>query len=287
MARKLRIHYEEAVYHVIVRGNNRAGIFELAEDKDKYLAILADYKKKYGFCVFAYVIMDNHAHLLLRVGKTPLSKIMQGLQQRYTQYYNWQRQRTGHVFEQRYKAFLCDGDNYLLTLICYIHQNPVKANMPEGVAYQWSSHHVYLNQSNGLVNATCILEMLNANPDKAVHEYVEMMNTPMIEPEYKSSDVREHEDVMKEDARKEEEQTEKPELTWDKLVETVVVEKKIEQDELIGRCRKRNVVAARKYLIREAIERGLMTRTELARLLQIDPANITRILATGSDMSGE
>ena len=83
MARKPRVHYDGALYHVIARGNNRANVFETDEEKEKYLEILADYKDRYGFQLYAYVIMDNHVHLLLQIGKNPLSKIMQGIQQRY------------------------------------------------------------------------------------------------------------------------------------------------------------------------------------------------------------
>ncbi|MBU2699483.1 REP element-mobilizing transposase RayT [Sporomusaceae bacterium BoRhaA] len=89
MARKPRVHYEGAVYHVIARGNNRASIFETDEEKQKYLELIKDYKERYGFHLYAYAIMDNHIHLLLQVGKSPLAKIIQGIQQRYTQYYNW------------------------------------------------------------------------------------------------------------------------------------------------------------------------------------------------------
>jgi REP element-mobilizing transposase RayT len=130
------VHYDGALYHVIARGNNRANVFETDEEKEKYLEILADYKERYDFQLYAYVIMDNHVHLLLQIGKNPLSKIMQGIQQRYTQYYNGHCKHSGHVFEQRYKAILCEKESYLMALICYIHQNPVRANIPEGINHR-------------------------------------------------------------------------------------------------------------------------------------------------------
>ncbi|MCG8500583.1 MAG: transposase, partial [Firmicutes bacterium] len=117
MPRKPRIHYEGALYHVIVRGNNRSSIFEKKENKAEYLNIIKRYKKKYSFKLYAYCIMDNHAHILIEVDKAPLSKIMQVIQQVYTQNYNKDYERTGHVFEQRYKAIICDKDSYLLNLI--------------------------------------------------------------------------------------------------------------------------------------------------------------------------
>ena len=143
MAREPRIHYETAIYHVIVRGNNRAQIFLQEEEKQKYLQIVADYRERYGFHLYAYVIMDNHAHFLIQVEKVELAKIMQGIQQRYTRYYNQSYGRSGHAFEQRYKAKLCSDEKYLLTVLCYIHQNPVKAGLTVGVNYRWSSHSMY------------------------------------------------------------------------------------------------------------------------------------------------
>ena len=149
MARKPRIHYEDAAYHVIARGNNRARVFEKSEEKNKYLELLAGYKDRYGFQLYAYVIMDNHVHMLLRVRETPLAKVMQGIQQRYTQYYNRRYNHSGHVFEQRYKAFLCENDSYLVALVRYIHQNPLRMKMLEGINYTWSSHQAYVSRAEG------------------------------------------------------------------------------------------------------------------------------------------
>jgi REP element-mobilizing transposase RayT len=106
MARKPRIHYDGALYHVLVRGNNRSHIFRNKEDKENYKKIVLKYKKRYHFKLYAYCIMDNHAHLLIKVTDIPLSKIMQGILQVFTQKYNRINNTTGHVFEQRYKALL-------------------------------------------------------------------------------------------------------------------------------------------------------------------------------------
>lgn len=80
MARKQRVHYEGALYHVICRGNNREYVFGKEEDKKIYLETVIRYKKKYNFKLYAYCIMGNHVHLLIEVDKVPLSKIMQGIQ---------------------------------------------------------------------------------------------------------------------------------------------------------------------------------------------------------------
>ncbi|HWR45763.1 transposase [Sporomusa sp.] len=159
MARKPRIHYEKAIYHVIARGNNKDNIFLDIEDKYKYLDLLDKYKQKYNFELYAYVLMDNHIHLLICVSEIPLAKIMQGVQQTYTLHFNRKYQHVGHVFQQRYKAFLCNNDSYLLTLVCYIHQNPCRANLPAKIGYTWSSHRDYMVGHGRVANPIFALHM--------------------------------------------------------------------------------------------------------------------------------
>lgn len=97
MARKPRVHYQGALYHVMVRGNNGENVLSEEVHKNKYLEIIASYKEKIDFMLYAYCIMDNHAHLLIEVRDVPLSEIMQRIQQVYTQWFNHKYNRTGHV----------------------------------------------------------------------------------------------------------------------------------------------------------------------------------------------
>jgi putative transposase len=106
MARKPRVEYRRALYHVIVRGNQRQVIFRSEIDRKYYLNRLEEYRQRYGFKVYAYVLMSNHVHMLLETGQVPLSKIMHGLQLRYTGYYNRRYKKVGHLFQGRYKAIL-------------------------------------------------------------------------------------------------------------------------------------------------------------------------------------
>ncbi|MBI5409002.1 MAG: transposase [Nitrospirae bacterium] len=168
MARKPRIEYEGAFYHVITRGNRREHIFRDRNDFLKYLDILSLYKKRYRFRIYSYVLMSNHVHLLIETIKTPLSKIQQGINQSYTMYFNRRHRTTGHLFQGRYKAILCDRDTYLLSLIKYIHKNPVRAKMvtkPDD--YKWSSHRCYAgkDKQNDIVDTDPVLRMFSE--DKA------------------------------------------------------------------------------------------------------------------------
>ena len=175
MPRKPRIHYEGALYHVIARGNNREYIFKNEIDKEEYLKKVTKYIDKYNGKLYAYVIMDNHCHLLIEVSDIPLSKIMQLIQQTYTSWYNRNYKRSGHVFEQRYKSILCDKDSYLLSLIRYIHQNPVRAKIA-GINYKYSSHKEYIRGINNVCLVEEILSMFSLNKKKAIESYIEFMD---------------------------------------------------------------------------------------------------------------
>ena len=114
MARPLRIEYPGAVYHVVCRGNNRQNVFEDDRDRKRYLEKLAQYCELKEVSLLCYCLLSNHIHLLLETPQGNLSKMMQPFQTSYTLYFNRRHGRSGHVFEQRYKAFLVDKDNYLL-----------------------------------------------------------------------------------------------------------------------------------------------------------------------------
>src|SRR4030042_2472899 len=141
MARKPRIEFEGSLYHVITRGNQRQQIFKATEDYERYLKILGDYKARYDFLLYAYVLMGNHVHLLMETKEVPLSKILQGINQSFTMYFNRRYATVGHLFQGRYKAMLCDKEYYFLSLIKYIHMNPVRAARAKSPGeYPWSSH---------------------------------------------------------------------------------------------------------------------------------------------------
>ena len=176
MARKPRIEYEGALYHVITRGNQSQRIFKDKEDYQRYLKILADYKIRYEYVLYAYVLMSNHVHLLMETRETSLSKILQGINQSYTMYFNRRYGTVGHLFQGRYKAILCDKDEYLLSLVKYIHLNPVRAGVAKEVEnYPWSSHRVYIGRGEGerteIVDTNQVLRMFSENKGRARRAY--------------------------------------------------------------------------------------------------------------------
>jgi REP element-mobilizing transposase RayT len=127
------------IYHVLIRGIDRQRIFEDDEDYRLFLHCLK-YTQDYArFKVFAYCLMPNHVHMLIKVTDEPLSQIMRRLGAKYVRWFNNKYDRVGYLFQGRYKSEPIDDDKYFLTVWAYIYQNPVKAGLcARAVDYAWS-----------------------------------------------------------------------------------------------------------------------------------------------------
>ena len=141
MARPLRIEFAGALYHVTARGNAQENIYHTDDDRQQFLTLLQNTVRRYDWYCHAYCLMDNHYHLLLETNVPTLSKGMKFLNGTYTQCFNRQHQRVGHVFQGRFKAILVQKDSYLLELARYIVLNPVRAQMVRNAKqWRWSSY---------------------------------------------------------------------------------------------------------------------------------------------------
>ncbi len=142
MGRDARVCQTGLTYHVINRGNNREVIFVEQEDYTHYLNTVQRYKKKYGFKLFAFCLMTNHVHMLIKVeGDVSISRIMQSITIAHTRFYNYKYQRSGHVWQGRFMSPIVSEDDHLLTVMRYIEQNPLRARMVKDVGeYRWSSY---------------------------------------------------------------------------------------------------------------------------------------------------
>ncbi len=144
MSRPLRIEFEGAYYHVLSRGNERRNIFSDKDDRFSFLESLGNMSDRFEVDVYAYVLMDNHYHLLLKTNKPNISKCMQWFGATYTRRYNNKHKRSGHLFQGRFKSFLIENDQYLMLLSGYIHRNPLRAGIVRRlVDYPWSSYLAY------------------------------------------------------------------------------------------------------------------------------------------------
>lgn len=148
MARPLRIEFAGALYHVTSRGDRREPIFEDDEDRVKFLNVLAEVVERFNWLCHAYCLMTNHYHLVVETPDGNLSKGMRQLNGMYTQASNRRHQRSGHLFQGRFKGILVDKDSYLLELTRYVVLNPVRAAMVKHPRqYPWSSYRAMVGQA--------------------------------------------------------------------------------------------------------------------------------------------
>lgn len=141
MTRPLRIQYPGAVYHITCRGNERRPIYSCDGDRHLFLKILSDVIETHNVICHAYCLMSNHYHLLIETPDGNLSHVMRDLNGNYTQSFNQIYDRTGHLFEGRFKSFVIEKESYLLEVARCVVLNPVRANMVEhSKDYYWSSY---------------------------------------------------------------------------------------------------------------------------------------------------
>jgi len=144
MARQWRIEYPDALYHVLSRGNNRQKIFVNDDDRQMFLELIEELCERFNIEIYAYVLMSNHYHILLKTNKDNLSKSMQWFGSTYTRRFNIRNGKSGHLFQGRFKSIIIENDAYLLRLSCYIHRNPLRAGIVKRLYdYSWSSYKCY------------------------------------------------------------------------------------------------------------------------------------------------
>jgi len=176
MARQARRKCKTGIYHIMIRGINRQTIFEEDEDCVKFIETIKQTKEKSGFQLYAYCLMGNHVHLLLREGKELLSLAMQRMCSSFVYWYNWKYDRFGHLFQERYKSEVVENEEYLITVLRYIHQNPIKAGITNSVAgYKWSSYHEYFHKQN-IIDTEFILELFATGKEMEFEKYMNEIN---------------------------------------------------------------------------------------------------------------
>ncbi len=160
----------------MVRGINKTDIFTDNLDKTRFLERLGENVTEGKCSIYAWVLMDNHFHLLFKSGKRGISAVMRKLLTWYAQYFNRRHSRTGHLFQNRYKSILCDEENYLLALIRYIHLNPVRAQIVNTIEeldrYPWSGHSTIIGKSkHPWMDTNAVLSQFGDKKRRALSEY--------------------------------------------------------------------------------------------------------------------
>ena len=184
MPRQPRFYYPGAVLHVIQRGNDRAPVFAGVDDRRFYLDCLGDAASTHGVAIHAYVLMDNHVHLLASPNHAQaVPRMMQSLGRRYVGGFNFLHERTGTLWEGRYKATLVDNEAYLFSCHRYIELNPVRAGMVASPAdYRWSSYRVNAyGADDSIVTPHPMFVALSEHPEERHDIYRRLFGEPLSE----------------------------------------------------------------------------------------------------------
>ena len=162
MPRQARKKSKTNIYHIMLRGINQQIIFEDHEDYERFIKTLAKYQAISGYSVYAYCLMSNHIHLLIKEGKENLEQIIKRIAGSYVYWYNWKYNRSGHLFQDRFKSEPVETDEYFLTVIRYIHQNPVKAKVTTDISkYEFSSYTEYLRAGSAIVDKEFVYSIID------------------------------------------------------------------------------------------------------------------------------
>jgi len=255
MCRQKRILSSSQIYHIMLRGNSGRDIFLDDEDRQKFLYTLTNKKKDNEFILYAYCLMDNHMHLVLKEKKDNISHIMKRINTVYAIYFNKKYQQSGHLFQDRFKSEVIESEPYLLAAIRYIHNNPLKAKLvklPED--YKWSSYSEYLNNQTRMIVTEDVLKLFSENLPKALSLFI------------KFSQEEDKRDFLE---YKEDNQNKKEINTYQKALNFRDQYLKKNHLELTSLKERRNKIF-RDKLISELKNKSVLADREIANLLEIN-----------------
>jgi len=176
MPRQARLDVTGTLHHVIIRGIERRIIVNDRQDRDAFVARIGDLATDTKTAIYAWGLLTNHAHILLRSGPDGLSNFMRRFLTGYSVTYNRRHKRHGHLFQNRYKSIVCDEDSYLLELVRYIHLNPLRAklvkNLTELEEYRWCGHGVMCGKiTHTWQDSDFVLQNFGAKKEDAIKSY--------------------------------------------------------------------------------------------------------------------
>lgn len=182
MPRLARVKGCDCSYHVMIRSISEVPLYREASDKDRYLKTMKKYQDVFDFKVYAYCLMDTHAHFIIYANGADISKVMQGLNQSYAQYFNRKYMRHGHLFQDRFKSKIIEDDRYLISLSGYIHNNPSDiAGYGNRIAdYPYSSLGIFLGKRSDtfrILDASFVLSQFGSDIISSREQYREFMRS--------------------------------------------------------------------------------------------------------------
>ncbi|MCB1754586.1 MAG: transposase [Gammaproteobacteria bacterium] len=283
MARKPRLHFKGALYHVILRGVDDGPIFKSVKDRNQWEALVEEGCGRFGHKIHGYAWLKDRAHFAIEVADAPLSKVMQNLSFRYTRYFNKQNGRTGPLFHGRYKAILMDTDKYLNDLVRYIHVEPLRSGATKKIDdFKWSGHLAYLGkQEKPWLFTESVLKSFAKTDKAAVKRYADFVKAGLKE-EYRQDLMHGSEggrllgdkSFIKK-ALKPKKKTPKP-ATLPQLIKVVCTEEKIKEAALKNESRARRESQIRQVITYLAMELEIGTLTDLSKRFNRDLTTMSR-----------
>ena len=286
MPRLPRLHVPGGFYHVTLRGNHRQPIFFHDSDRTRLDETVAESLDILAARLHAYCWMTNHLHLLVQISHAPLGKLIQRIASQYARTTQAILQTTGHLFERRYHAVLVDADSYLLTLLRYIHLNPVRAALVSRPGdYKWSSHHEYVGRrSQPWVTTEMGLAILAPDPSKARIRYRELLGQTdelrwgvgPLQPHHDNSLVLGNDAFLARIAAGSWQP--RPTKDLDHLFAECRRRFNVTSEDLTSPSKCRDLSAARAWLSHAALAERVATVTEVARKLRRTETAIRRLM---------
>jgi putative transposase len=286
MPRPPRLHVPGGCYHVTLRGNHRKDLFATIRDRDVLNEIVAESLTICLARLHAFCWMSNHLHALIQIHEQPLGKLMQRIACRYSRHRHRALRTTGHSFERRYKAWLVDVDSYFVTLLRYIHLNPVRANMVTDAGdYRWSSHRAYLGtETISWLTTDFGLSLFARTVDQARDAY----RSFMAQAGYASED-RLLEDTHPDDCRilgtdrfiaslRLPSFRPRSTITLEQLAAHVCACHQVSLADIISPRRHATLMRARRDFVRRAIDERVANLRQTAEFLRRDPSSVGRLL---------
>ena len=317
MPRQPRLDTPGALHHIIGRGIEGTGIFRNEKDKIDFISRVAELCREDTVIVYAWALMSNHFHLLVRTGKQHLSRSMRRLLTGYAVNFNRRYKRCGHLFHNRYHSIVCEDDPYLLELTRYIHLNPVRAGIVSSLnelrKYKWTGHGTIMGWTkNDWQDVYSVLGYFSGRRKEAIVRYESFIREGISEgrrPELRGGGLvrsaggwgqvkslrnkgllmasderilgsgRFVERLISEAEQKQKEtlRLRKKVLDLDEFADRVSKLQGIERDELMMGSRKKEVVKARKILCQAVVKKVRYSGAVVARFLGISTAAVNRL----------
>ena len=284
MARKPRLHFPGACYHVTLNGNAGQQLFSDAVDRTRLLLLLQEGIETFGHKIHAYCLLPEQLRMVIEVAETPLAKIMQQLGFRYTRWFNDWHGRAGHLFQGRYRALLIDPESYLLDLVRELHLAPVRAGIVAGpLDFEWSSHLSYCGrQSVPWLTRERTLLQINETGTRALMKFHSYVNDGSARPptlDFSSGGERDSRilgtDEFVRGALKLARQRYQPRISPERVMRIVLERYKLTEEELAAPGKQRQCAAARACLAWVCLQTGCLSLTALGERLGRDVSSLS------------